>query len=533
MASSAQTGFLNPTSASSVETIAGLFEDSIQNHPEWGGRRSSLNAPGGVVPSVGGELVVTAFESWHRFRDVNNPTLEYFDPFGYLEEPLGQQANLLLLTSEPVHPSDPAVVLSTSGSTGQPNGVMLSHRTLIEPVRLLSRMENIDPSSRVLQFARNAVAGLCEASSIIATVLHPESEPSILGKASSRASIHVLDDFGGPVAVGIEGEIYASGYSIALAYLNNETNTSTSFCLAASLDAQLDLEGDVLYATADYGELTEAGEFIFHGRRDSEANISGQRVDLNTIRQMKMYGFVSRKRSYSRLITAPVDDPALVRELYSACRALLQSYMIPKFVVVLAIPLNPSGKVDEQGLSKIAEASFRSDPDGMTHPVSKIISKTRDLDGMLATIVASRFFGDKPSVMDNLKHYGPTSIDFMRFLKDVQNTLCIALSLGQVLKDLSSRQVKACSFESILWSTQRTYDACMANTLPSETVAKALHDDGMKPREVRPEVMLVYHDSDQTSWASKSSSSFLQSAERMQLTHTGSRFDLAIHYSKI
>lgn len=40
------------------------------------------------------------------------------------------------------------------------------------------------------------------------------------------------------------------------------------------------------------------------------------------------------------------------------------------------------------------------------------------------------------------------------------------------------------NFESALRSTQRIYDVCMANTLPFEIVAKALHDDGPEPRKV-------------------------------------------------
>ena len=88
------------------------------------------------------------------------------------------------------------------------------------------------------------------------------------------------------------------------------------------------------------------------------------------------------------------------------------------------------------------------------------------------------------------------------------------------------------NFESALRSTQRVYDVCMANTLPFEMVAKALHDDGPKPRKVKPEVTFVYHNSCQTSIVGKSPLGFLQSAESMQLTQTGSRFALAIHYSK-
>ncbi|KAK3179062.1 hypothetical protein OEA41_001201 [Lepraria neglecta] len=141
------------------------------------------------------------------------------------------------------------------------------------------------------------------------------------------------------------------------------------------------------------------------------------------------------------LTAALVDDPTLVKDLYSACRAMLPSYMIPKFVVISPIPLNPSGKVDERGLSKIVEASLHSNPDGVTHPIGSAISTAMGLDNVLATIVAARFFGNKPSITDDLRYYGLTSLDFMGFIKDIQTTLGISLTLGQVFRNPNLRSI--------------------------------------------------------------------------------------------
>ena len=104
---------------------------------------------------------------------------------------------------------------------------------------------------------------------------------------------------------------------------------------------------------------------------------------------MRIYGFVSKEKSYSRLIVALVDDPTLVKDLYSACRAMLPSYIIPKFVILSAIPLNLSGKVDERGLSKIVKASLHSNTDGITYPIGSAISTAIGLNDILATIVAA------------------------------------------------------------------------------------------------------------------------------------------------
>lgn len=106
-----------------------------------------------IVSAIRAKLIIAETESRNRFKEVNGAEHEYFDPLNCLGEPIKRRASPSFAVAETVRPSDLAAVLFTSGSTGQPKGVMLSHRNLIEPVRLLSQMENIGSRSRLLQFA--------------------------------------------------------------------------------------------------------------------------------------------------------------------------------------------------------------------------------------------------------------------------------------------------------------------------------------------------------------------------------------------
>jgi acyl carrier protein len=149
----------------------------------------------------------------------------------------------------------------------------------------------------------------------------------------------------------------------------------------------------------------------------------------------RIYGFVTKEKNYSRQSDISTQDPVLVKKLYSACRVLLPSYMIPKFVVVSSIPLNTSGKVDERRLTKIVKDCFHTSPGG------GVGTATGDLQDMLATIVAARFSGNAPSVDDDLRSYGLTSLDFMVFIKDVKTTFGVSLTSRQFFRNPDIRSI--------------------------------------------------------------------------------------------
>ena len=134
---------------------------------------------------------------------------------------------------------------------------------------------------------------------------------------------------------------------------------------------------------------------------------------------MRLYAFVSREKSYSRLAAVLVDDPPLVKDLYFACRAMLPSYIIPKIVVVSTIPLNPSGKVDERGLSETIKASFHFNPGGAIRFNGNAVGTAVALDDILGTILAARFFVNKLSIIDDLRDYSLTCLELIGFIKDI------------------------------------------------------------------------------------------------------------------
>jgi non-ribosomal peptide synthetase component F len=106
-----------------------------------------------IVSAIQAKLIIAENKSKDRFKGASGVGYEYFDPLTCIQEAMIQRTSPSIVATGRVDPNDLAAVLFTSGSTGEPKGVMLSHRNLVEPVRMLSQMEHICSRSRLLQFA--------------------------------------------------------------------------------------------------------------------------------------------------------------------------------------------------------------------------------------------------------------------------------------------------------------------------------------------------------------------------------------------
>jgi len=80
------------------------------------------------------------------------------------------------------------------------------------------------------------------------------------------------------VVRGVIGEIYVSSPGLARGYLNDSEGTAQAF-----IDHEIDGVKRRLYRTGDLGHCDSAGVIYFHGRRDKQFKIRGNRVELEEI----------------------------------------------------------------------------------------------------------------------------------------------------------------------------------------------------------------------------------------------------------
>jgi len=176
------------------------------------------------------------------------------------------------------------------------------------------------------------------------------------GRPVEGIDILLLDDSGKEVGPNEIGEIVVKSRFISPGYWRNPELTKTVFLP----------DGDKrIYRTGDLGRILADGSLEHLGRKDFQIKIRGYRVEVAEIesallrhiqiKQAVVVAMASENGAGDMRLVAyvvPVGQPApRVSELRSFLKHKLPDYMVPAvFVILDALPLNPTGKVDRQAL---------------------------------------------------------------------------------------------------------------------------------------------------------------------------------------
>jgi amino acid adenylation domain-containing protein len=183
-------------------------------------------------------------------------------------------------------------------------------------------------------------------------------EPVSIGKPIQNARVYILDRFLNPQPIGVIGEIYIAGTSIALGYLNRQELTTEAF-----IDDPFQ-PGEIMYRTGDFGRFQVDGNIQFCGRRDHQVKIRGHRVETAGVESeildfpgIKGAVVIARKdqgnQNYLYAYVVPEEEGTTVNgeELRRFLGDRLPAYMIPSFFSTIPrIPLTANEKVDVSAL---------------------------------------------------------------------------------------------------------------------------------------------------------------------------------------
>jgi amino acid adenylation domain-containing protein/non-ribosomal peptide synthase protein (TIGR01720 family) len=232
-----------------------------------------------------------------------------------------------------------------------------------------------------------------------------------IGRPIANTQVYLLDKNLQPVPVGIPGEIYVGGASLARGYLNHPDLTALSFIPNPCSNTQ----SRRLYKTGDLARYLPDGNIEFLGRLDDQVKIRGFRIELGEIESvlgqhpaMQETLVVVREDipNNKRLVAygVPKQSPApSMQELHHFLKQQLPEYMVPSaFVLLDALPLTPNGKVDRRALPA---------PD-TTRPelAGAYVAPRTSVEELLAGIWADVLGLEKVGIHDNFFEVGGDSI---------------------------------------------------------------------------------------------------------------------------
>lgn len=219
-----------------------------------------------------------------------------------------------------------------------------------------------------------------------------DAKPSNIGKQFLNVGSYVLaPDTEDPVLRGAVGELCVCGPLVGKGYLNRSELTAKHF-------PTLKRDGERVYRTGDLVRLLSNDSFAFVGRKDTQAKLRGQRLELAEIdsvikssakaieevtslvhrssadRQTLVSFVATGNRRTTHKLKVSFSDSAcqLLRTVEEACRASLPAYMVPAHVVPISfLPLTVNNKIDTKRLASLFESLGVHDLQLLKHPDQK------------------------------------------------------------------------------------------------------------------------------------------------------------------
>jgi amino acid adenylation domain-containing protein len=281
------------------------------------------------------------------------------------------------------------------------------------PPELVARVAGLAPGCRVLNHYGPAETTVGVAVQPLAAP--PAAARVPLGRPLAGTRLHLLGRDGGPVAIGVAGEIHAGGPGLARGYLNRPDTTAERFVP----DPFAAAPGERLYRTGDLARRLPDGRLEFLGRADRQVKVRGFRVEPGEVEAalgrhpgVAACAVVPAAGAGGGTVLAAFVAPAAPDLAVAALQAWLAErlppYMLPaRFALLAALPLTANGKVDRRRLSSLAAAAA---PEGTGPATAPYAPPRTEIERTLAGIWAEVLGLTRVGLHDNFFDLGGHSL---------------------------------------------------------------------------------------------------------------------------
>jgi len=200
-----------------------------------------------------------------------------------------------------------------------------------------------------------------------------------IGRPLQNKTVYILDANLRPLPMGVPGELYIGGESLARGYFNRPELTEERFVPNPFVTDEEKTRGRNLriYRTGDIARWLPDGNMEYIGRNDDQVKISGFRIELGEIEnKLALHPDIAqcvvlcREHNGTKYLCAyfTADQRINPDTLNDHLAGLLPYYMVPQYFMQLeAMPLTVNDKIDRKGLP---EPAFTGDADSYVPPRS-------------------------------------------------------------------------------------------------------------------------------------------------------------------
>lgn len=274
-----------------------------------------------------------------------------------------------------------------------------------------------------------------------------------IGKPLENYSVYILNEDRQVQPLGVEGEIYIGGNSVADGYLKNKKLTKESF-----INNPFTKVGKI-YKTGDKGILREDGNIIFSGRNDRQIKYNGHRIELKEIESHlshinginKAVILIPNKKTNNKLwaiitVTESINEQFIKEQLL----VQLPKHMLPNRIFILdKIPVTLNGKIDYEltnhmVLDVVNSEVHNNTPDNLS-----------DVEKKLSKVFSQVLSIDNPDINKSFFDQGGTSISSIELLYLINNLFKTDLSVAFIfnyssIKNISAKINQTFSFSNIV-----------------------------------------------------------------------------------
>jgi natural product biosynthesis luciferase-like monooxygenase protein len=337
-------------------------------------------------------------------------------------------------------PSMARILLSDAGSREFLNRIdtlLLGGESL--PSEVVEEVRQIAPHCTVHNMYGPTETTIWSATHGVKEIAHPIP----IGTPLANTTVHILDNYGQPVPIGMSGEIYIGGIGVARGYVNSPSMTAEKFVP----DAFSERPGMRLYRTGDMGRYKRDGTIEFLGRNDSQVKIRGFRIEMSEIEAaIALHSEVRQcvvsvreaegNRSLAAHLVSNGTKALKADELRKFLKQSLPEYMVPShFIFLNEMPLNNSGKIDRKRLPEI----------DTLRPLleTKLVLPRDQVEGAISAIWKRVLGIPELGIDDNFFDLGGHSLLMVRTHREIEEEFQIIIPLIKLLEHPTVRTLAA------------------------------------------------------------------------------------------